>query len=90
MSLNDYRDEAGLFIKAIGAEGEDVNKIVKMLEEEFEILKNSVDNKDNMEHQVYDMLFVLFEIAAKYNMNLDLQWGKGRKRKEQKYLNIKK
>jgi hypothetical protein len=39
-----------------------------------------------MRHQVYDMLFLLFEIAAQRGFDLDAEWNRGRERKEKKYF----
>lgn len=88
MSLNDYRDEAGVFLKKIGARNDesDTEAKVKMLEEEFNILKEVVENQDRLKHQIYDMLFILFEIASDHKFDLDSEWNKGRKRKEEKYI----
>ena len=87
MVLNDLRDEAGEFTEKIGAANEPLQKLLKMLEDEMNELKNSVENPDRLRHQVYDMLFILFEIASKYGMDLDAEWEKGRRNKKIKYLN---
>lgn len=88
MSLNGYRDEAEDFLKKIGAknDGSDTKVKVNMLEEEFNILKEVIDNPDKLKHQIYDMLFILFEIASDHKFDLDNEWNKGRKRKEEKYI----
>lgn len=41
---------------------------------------------DKLRHQIYDMLFILFEIAADNKFDLDAEWDKGRQRKKEKYL----
>lgn len=87
MVLNNLRDEAGEFTEKIGAANEPLQKLLKMLEDEMNELKNSVENPDRLRHQVYDMLFILFEIASKYGMDLDAEWEKGRQNKKIKYLN---
>lgn len=90
MSLNNYRDEAGDFLKKIGAENKGIEEKVKWLEEEFDTLKASIDKPSKLNHQVYDMLFLLFEIAFESNMDIDKEWNNGRARKQKKYIdNIK-
>jgi hypothetical protein len=37
-------------------------------------------------HQVYDLLFLLMEIASQYNVDLDHEWEAGQMRKAEKYL----
>lgn len=84
LSLNFYRDEVSEFIYKSGF-SVDIPKIFVMLDEEYSLLKESCGDAARMQHQVYDMLFLLFEIAAKCNMDLDAEWSKG-KEKKKKYL----
>lgn len=84
MGLNFYIDEVRDFIDKSGFVA-DYDKIFAMLDEEFSALKSANGDAEKMQHQVYDMLFLLFEIAAKGNFNLDTEWEKGRERKK-KYL----
>ncbi|MDR7856586.1 hypothetical protein [Tissierella sp.] len=86
MSLNNYRDEAGDFLEKIGAKNSDIDGKVKMLEDEFNILKEFINEPNRMNHQVYDMLFLLFEIAYEANFDIDAEWNKGRIRKQKKYV----
>ena len=83
--LNNYRDEAGEFLKAIGAEQEDAGRIFDMLEQELSELKQSLYNPTKRCHQIYDMLFLLFELAARNGDDLDAEWKKGRESKIRKY-----
>jgi hypothetical protein len=86
MSLNKYRDEVGEFLKAIDPKNiEPISKIVKMLDDEYNELKASLDDRNRLGHQVYDILFLLFELAAKENLDLDRQWDLGRDKKK-KYI----
>ncbi len=86
MSLNKYRDEAGEFLEKIGAKNNDIEGKVKMLEEEFDLLKESINEPNKLNHQIYDMLFLLFEIASETNFDIDTEWNKGRIRKQKKYV----
>ena len=88
MTLNSYRDEAKDFLQKIGAQHEGVAPKVAWLEEEFQLLKSAIEADDTSEarHQVYDMLFLLFEIAADYDFDLDSEWQAGKERKQKKYL----
>lgn len=88
MDLNDYRDEAGDFLKQLHVNDPD-SKYVSMLKEELELLVEASEhnNEEKLQHQLYDLLFIIFEMAAAHNTDLNLQWENGRKRKEEKYLN---
>jgi len=85
MSLNKYRDEAGRFLEAIDASGEPIEKIIEMLEAELKTLKENAGDEAIVTHQLYDLLFLLFEIASRQQSNLDAEWEKGRMRKREKY-----
>ena len=86
MSLNNYRNEAGRFLEAIHASDEPVEKKIKMLEHELSILKAGIQDSETVGHQVYDLLFLLFEIASQYDIDLDSEWLAGQSRKKKKYL----
>ena len=87
MNLNDYRDEAGEFLKAIGADGEHVSKIFNWLDEELAGLKEALAREDlpELRHQIYDVMFLLFELAGQFELDLDSEWISGRERKRAKY-----
>ena len=86
MSLNNYRDEAGRFLEAIHASDEPVEKKIDMLQHELDTLKADFREEGTLCHQVYDLLFLLFEIASQYGIDLDTEWLAGQSRKEKKYL----
>jgi len=86
MELNDVRDEVAKFLEQMAAKSETVSQIMKMLDEEIALLKESLDDRERLNHQLYDVLFLLFEIAAICNLDLDSEWIKGRERKRIKYL----
>ena len=88
MSLNKYKNEVKEFmINMKSFSGDNQEKIV-WLEEEFDLLKKAVNisNRDKIEHQVYDMLYLLFEIAADNDLDLDKQWQAGNIKKREKYI----
>ena len=89
MALNTYRDEAGSFLKAIGAADRDPVEILAMLDEETLLLKQSIDDPPRLGHQVYDVMFLLMELAARFGLDLDAEWEKGRERKQARYLQDK-
>ena len=86
MSLNVYRDEAGEFLDKIVAREEPASRVINMLDEEVALLKESLDDRERLGHQVYDALFLLFEMAAMCNLDMDAEWARGRERKRAKYL----
>lgn len=88
MSLNDYQEEAKEFMRKINDSGKNTEQKLAWLEEEFQLLKDAVSKaeEDKIRHQIYDMLFLLFEIGADYEFDLDNEWTMGRIRKQEKYL----
>lgn len=88
MALNSYRDEVRDFMGGIGALNEGPEPKIAWLEEEFRLLKGAVcaNQPDRIRHQVYDMLFLLFELSADYGFDLDGEWALVRQRKEKNYL----
>jgi hypothetical protein len=86
MSLNTYRDEAGCFLEAIHASDEPAEKKMMMLEQELNILRANLHDSHTVSHQTYDLLFLLFEIASQYHIDLDSEWLSGQERKKEKYL----
>lgn len=86
MSLNTYRDETGHFLEAIHASDEPVETKIRMLQQELDLLKNSAHDARVVTHQVYDLLFLLFEIASQCDIDLDSEWLAGQSRKVKKYL----
>lgn len=82
MSLNAFRDEAGDFLTSIDPGGkEPPSEIIRMLDEEHGELKRSLGDAERLSHQIYDLIFLLFELAAKEGVDLDAQWDRGRERK---------
>jgi len=92
MSLNEYKNEVREFLIRMNSLNGDNHQKITWLNQEFELLKNAVNalERDKIEHQLYDMLYLLFEIAADNNFDLDKEWQKGRKRKQGKYIKSKK
>lgn len=86
MTLNHYRNEAADFLRRSGFKDDNCSTKIAMLEEEFSILKKATDNPEQLKHQIYDMLFLLFELAAEYEFDLDEEWNKGRIHKYNKYI----
>jgi hypothetical protein len=86
MGLNEPRDEAGAFMNAVGASSTDDGEIVRQLHDEFAELKRALSGGASLSHQVYDVLFLLFELAALHDLDLDAEWESGRERKRLKYL----
>ncbi len=86
MGLNEFRDEAREFLIEIGQSEQKASEIVSMLDEEVTLLKSSINDKQKLCHQIYDVLFLLFELARQYDCDLDLEWKRARKRKQKKYL----
>ena len=90
MDLNDYRDEAGDFLRQLGASKQEVAVIVKYLKEDFAQLMKFFDgghiDTHEMGHKTYDMIFLLMELASMFDTDLNEEWNLGRLRKKKKYL----
>jgi len=88
MSLNVYRDEVREFLEKAHFSDQGTKQKIEWLEEEFQLLKDAVDanETDKIKHQIYDMLFLLFEISVDYEFDLDGEWNLGRDKKQKKYI----
>lgn len=85
--LNEYRDEAERFMRRTDDFQKDGQQKLDWLREEFDLLRAAVNRGDGEKtvHEIYDMLFLLFELAADSHADLDAEWKKGRRRKAEKY-----
>jgi hypothetical protein len=90
MSLNEYKNEVKEFLIKMNSLNGDNDEKITWLNEEFDLLKKAVNasERDKIEHQLYDILYLVFEMAADNNFDLDKEWEKGRKRKNEKYLKL--
>jgi len=88
MSLNSYKDEVKSFLEKADFLNQETALKMEWLEEEFRLLKEAIGaNKPEwIRHQIYDMIFLLFEIAVDYDFDLDDEWNAGKKKKQEKYL----
>ncbi len=88
MCLNDYRDEVKEFLVKVNSLGKNQERKLVWLEKELELLKSAVRNSDNkaISHQIYDMMYLLFEVAADNNSDLDIEWINGNNKKKDKYV----
>jgi hypothetical protein len=86
MSLNVYRDEADRFLRAIHAADGSLEEKIGMLQQELDILRQAQpEDAAVIRHHTYDLLFLVFEIAAQFGADLDAEWAAGRARKAEKY-----
>jgi CTP:phosphocholine cytidylyltransferase-like protein len=90
MELNDYRDEAGVFLEQLGAANQDVTTIVGRLKKDFAILMDNFDGRiidtQKVGHKTYDVIFLLMLLASRFDTDLENEWIMGRQRKRKKYL----
>lgn len=89
MNLNDYKNEVKDFMKKINAFDKNSKKKIDWLEKEFNLLKIAVYNSrhEAICHQIYDIIYLLLEIAADNDCDLDSEWNKGTEKKQKKYIN---
>jgi hypothetical protein len=85
MGLNAFTDEARAFVEKIGAE-ESADEILYMIAKGAKLLERFRDDRDGLCHQLYDLMFLLFELAAKCDFDMDAEWEKGREKKAIRYL----
>ncbi len=85
--LNDYRDEVARFLTAV-APGSQVQDVLQLFQKELSILQRAVEAEvgASVRHQIYDLLFLVMEMAAVAGVDLDTEWEQGAKRKEAEYL----
>lgn len=85
--LNAYRDEAEQFMCRLGDFQKDGEQKLEWLGEEYGLLcaAESRGDGEKTDHEIYDMLFLLFEMAADRGVDLDALWDEGRRRKAEKY-----
>ena len=85
--LNDYRDQAHGFLNCVDP-GADLPGILRLFREELDMLQHSVDEKQlpSTRHQIYDLLFLVMEMAAVADVDLDAEWQQGLDRKRMKYF----
>ncbi len=83
--LNALREEVQGFLDALGDRKHTVEQMIADLEEELDLLKSSLGDREGFSHQIYDMVFILLMIAAESKVDLDEQWAAGWEKK-QKYM----
>lgn len=82
ISLNTYRDDIKRFMAALKEDKWTPTTIVQALEEELAVLKANINDKAVVDHQLYDLLFLLLELAAHNHTNLDAEWHRGQEKKK--------
>ncbi|MFH1089450.1 MAG: hypothetical protein V1716_03435 [Candidatus Uhrbacteria bacterium] len=85
MSLNNLRDQVADFLNKLKENKFTEDDILNEIENKLSIIRSSRDDDNEYRHQIYDILYLLLELAAKHNYDLDDEWQKGQIRK-QKYL----
>lgn len=85
ITLNNYRDEVQHFLTHLKDNPFDPLIVVTLLEQELATLKVNLNNKAIVDHQIYDLLFLLLELAVHNQTDLDAEWHQGQEKKK-KYL----
>ena len=85
MPLNELKNKVKEFELKAGFDKTDVNKLLEMVDEEIGIIKSNLENKDVVNHKLADLQVLLFQIANRYNTDLDSEWAK-HFQKSEKYL----
>ncbi len=84
--LNDYRDQAKRFLDSI-APADQLKDVLPLFREELRLLDCAVQITDvvSTKHQIYDLLFLVMEMAAIADVDLDSEWRNGADRKSARY-----
>ena len=83
--LNELKKRVKEFERKAEFDKTDVEKLLSMLQEELDILKNNKDKKDIADHQIMDLQILILQIANRYGTDLDKEcetWFK----KSEKYV----
>lgn len=90
MSLNDYRDEVEVFLKKVDNLNKNTEQKINWLNKEFSLLKTAIESSDkaSISHQIYDMMYLLFELSVDFRCNLDEEWQIGNIKKEKYFKNL--
>ena len=88
MSLNSFTEEVRDFLRKVNSGNENNHQKIEWLREEFTQLQCAIERSDmpKVQHQLYDMMYLIFEIAAANDLDLDSEWKIGAERKAEKYL----
>jgi hypothetical protein len=87
MSLNNHRNDVQQFMLKLGDKAFDSPTVVNLIEQEVATLKTNLTNKTIVDHQIYDILFLLMELAVHNQTDLDSAWHAGQERKK-KYFDM--
>ena len=86
MDLNSYKREVQNFLRGLEDKNWSIDYKISELGREYEKLKSNITDKELASHQIYDMLFILFEISCDLDVDVEKEWQKGKVRKQKKYL----
>lgn len=86
MDLNSYKREVQNFLKGLKDKNWSTDHKISELGREYEKLKSSITDKELASHQIYDMLFILFEISCDLGVDIEKEWQNGKLRKQKRYL----
>ncbi len=82
MYLNKLRNQVGKFLDKINKKKLTEDDIIKHIEKELKILQRAKHDRRKYKHQIYDILYLLLELAAINLFDLDEEWEKGEKKKK--------
>lgn len=86
--LNLYKNEVLAFLNELGNARADISQMISMVDHKFARLKQVLSDECDPSHALYDVLFLLFELACECNVDLDKEWALGVQRKKKKYLKL--
>ena len=74
MALNELRQKVKEFEAKAGFDKAEAKKLIEMLQEELDILKENLDNKEIADHQLIDLQMLILQLANRFDTNLDAKW----------------
>jgi len=71
MKLTELKNKIEQFDKKAGFDKTDFSKLMKMFEEELNILKSNSEDKIIVNHQLIDLLILIMQVAHRYDTNFE-------------------
>ena len=85
MDIEELKKKIKEFDETAGFDKTECQKLIEMMDEELQILKENSQNKDVVNHQLTDLLVLIMQIAYKYDTDFTSELKKWFKKSE-KYL----
>jgi len=71
MELEELKNKVKEFDRKTGFDKTEFSKLMEMLEEELNILKENQNNKDIIDHELTDLIILIMQVAHRYDTDLE-------------------